>query len=342
MFEKQLPAWQDRNDLWKAERERILRNTKLTEPQKAAALAAMSPQPVRPLDPVLTSADPTIEGLVRFFARGQPAIGLFTDEGGQFIGSHAMNTENRLRTATAYSEFWDGSVFTRIRASEETLILCGRRVSAHLMAQPDVAAMMLADPLLANQGLLSRILLSAPDSIVGTRLWHESAPESDRDISTYTSHLLTLLEDPPTMRPGKINELFPRELILSPAARAQWIRFADEVERQMVAGGGYESIRGLPISSPNTLPGSPVSSPWSSGRRPRSSQPGIWKPESSLLATTRSRPCVCMASWPMTSSCSWPDGSWNGSEAGSRIESASPTSTSEARVPSVVPNEPGR
>jgi Protein of unknown function (DUF3987) len=109
--------------------------------------------------------------LTRFLARSQPSIGVFTAEGGQFIGSHSMAKEQRLRTATAYSQAWDGQAIKRIRASEDTLILIGRRVSAHIMAQPDVAALLLGDQLLVAQGLLSRILLSAPASLTGTRLW---------------------------------------------------------------------------------------------------------------------------------------------------------------------------
>jgi hypothetical protein len=241
--QKQLPAWQDRYDLWKAAREKILKG-KATHLQKQADLAALGPQPVRPLEPTVICEEPTIEGLIKELARGQPAMGLFSAEGGQFVGGHGMGPDHRLKTATAFSQLWDGETIKRIRAGEDTLVLPGRRVSLHLMAQPEVAALLLTDHLLAAQGLLSRILLAAPDSLIGTRFWRDPAPQSDVAIKAYGAQLLLLLENPPIMTSGTINELEPRALRLSPAARAQWIAFADDVERQM-AGGAYEQIRGF-------------------------------------------------------------------------------------------------
>jgi hypothetical protein len=63
-----------------------------------AALLAVGDEPRVPLTPVLTCGEPTLEGLHKLFATGHPALGLFSDEGGSFIGGHAMSDENRLRT----------------------------------------------------------------------------------------------------------------------------------------------------------------------------------------------------------------------------------------------------
>ena len=57
---------------------------------------------------------------------------------GQFIGGHAMNQDNKLKTAAALSDLWDKGLVKRLRAGDGALILPGRRVSLHLMAQPDV------------------------------------------------------------------------------------------------------------------------------------------------------------------------------------------------------------
>ena len=143
---------------------------------RRADLAALGPQPERPLEPVLICGDPTVEGLIKLLGRGQPTAGMFSAEGGQFIGGHGMAVEHKLKTASTLSELWDGRVIRRVRAGDDTLILPGRRVSAHLMAQPDVAAMLLSDPLLAEQGLLSRVEVLAPESTAGTRFWHDPAP----------------------------------------------------------------------------------------------------------------------------------------------------------------------
>ncbi len=77
-----------------------------------------------------------------------------------FIGGHGMSPDNRLRTAAGYSEMWDGHPIKRVRSLDGVSILYGRRLSMHLMVQHDAAAQFLADPLLRDQGLLSRVLVA--------------------------------------------------------------------------------------------------------------------------------------------------------------------------------------
>jgi hypothetical protein len=56
---------------------------------------------------MLTSTEPTFEGLTKQFHNHHPSLGIFASEGGQFIGGHAMYEENKLRTASGLSELWD-------------------------------------------------------------------------------------------------------------------------------------------------------------------------------------------------------------------------------------------
>ena len=93
------------------------------------------------------------------------SLGLFTAEGGQFVGGHGMSPEHRLKTAATLSSVWDGQPIKRVRAGDGVTILLGRRLAMHMMVQPDAAAVFFSDPLLRDQGLLSRVLLSAPDSM---------------------------------------------------------------------------------------------------------------------------------------------------------------------------------
>jgi hypothetical protein len=57
-----------------------------------SALDALGPEPIPPLVPMLTCPEPTYEGLCRLMAAGQPSIGIFAAEGGQFIGGTACRT----------------------------------------------------------------------------------------------------------------------------------------------------------------------------------------------------------------------------------------------------------
>jgi hypothetical protein len=75
-----------------------------------------------------------------------------------------MSDGAKLRTASGLSTLWDGESFKRVRATDAMVTMHGRRLALHLMVQPEVANIRLRDRLLADQGLLSRLLLSSPDS----------------------------------------------------------------------------------------------------------------------------------------------------------------------------------
>jgi hypothetical protein len=68
--------------------------------------------------------------------RGRPSIGLFHDDGGEFIGGHAMNSDNKLKTASGLSKLWDEGVFDRVRAGDGASKHYGKRLAMHLMIQP--------------------------------------------------------------------------------------------------------------------------------------------------------------------------------------------------------------
>jgi hypothetical protein len=175
----------------------------------------------------------------------QPSVGIFSAEGGQFIGGHGMTREAMLRTAAGLSCMWDGETIKRLRALDGATILPGRRVALHLMAQPDVAAVMLSDSLLLNQGLLSRCLVSSPEANSGKRFWHESDPASEVAIKRYSARILDMLERPLPLVEGITNELSPRVLPLAPDARKMWIAFADSIETQIAPDGALAPVRGL-------------------------------------------------------------------------------------------------
>jgi hypothetical protein len=49
-----------------------------------------------------------------------------------------------------------------LRAGDSIADLPGKRLALHLMVQPDAAAAFLSEPMLRDQGLLSRVLIAAP------------------------------------------------------------------------------------------------------------------------------------------------------------------------------------
>jgi hypothetical protein len=85
---------------WVKARESAVKQGKGNREAIRAALDKIGPPPLPPLEPMLTSTEPTYEGLCKQFATHHPGLGIFNSEGGQFIGGHGLNEENRLKTAS--------------------------------------------------------------------------------------------------------------------------------------------------------------------------------------------------------------------------------------------------
>ena len=137
------------------------------------------------------------------------SLGIFAAEESVFTGGHAMTEENRRRTAAMLSEIWDMKPIKRIRVGDGVSILDGRRLSIHIMIQPDGAADFLGSAALLDQGLLSRFLVALPESLAGTRSYRDTPSDVDRAIRSFSAHLLLILETkPPLLGPDFIeNEL---------------------------------------------------------------------------------------------------------------------------------------
>ncbi len=240
----ELLAFTNAKQVWDQERKKIVSGQKSDVAAKRKALNDLGPEPNPPLVPLLTCPEPTFEGLCRLMAEGYPSLGVFSAEGGQFIGGYGMSADQKLKTAAAMSGLWDGSPVKRVRAGE-FVILPGRRVTQHLMAQPNVAARMLSDPDLADQGLLSRVLPVAPASTAGTRFFQPAKPEGEMAIRRYEDTISQILREPPPLAEGKRNELVPRQITASPAAAKMLLQFSDHVERLTAPGGDMEPIRGM-------------------------------------------------------------------------------------------------
>jgi hypothetical protein len=244
-YDEALPSYENQKIAWEKARDHAVRKARGDRGAIKSALDTLGPAPMGPLVPILTCPEPTYEGLCKLLAVSQPSVGVFSSEGGQFIGGHGLSEDKKLLTAAGLSGLWDGEPIKRVRAGDGTSILPGRRVAMHLMAQPDVAAIMLSDRMLLGQGYLSRCLVTAPDSISGTRLWREPCTSADATIKRYGARLLELLERPLPLAEGKANDLAPRVLPLASGARKLWIAFADSVEPQIAPEGALSPVKGI-------------------------------------------------------------------------------------------------
>jgi hypothetical protein len=208
------------------------------------ALAGIVDEP-KPRKPWLVCTEPTGEGLVKSLAEGQFAQGIYSDEGGQFLGGHGMSEEAELRTIAMLSRAWQGAPLDRVRATDsEHVILYGRRLSMHLLAQPEVAARLLGSQLYRSQGFLARWLIAAPASLAGTRIHNPEspAPYDDARLQAFYRAVTQLIGQRP-LEDHEVGGLNPPCIALSPEARQLLARAYDELERAQGAGEDLEQVR---------------------------------------------------------------------------------------------------
>ena len=228
--------------VWQAQCTQIERS-KMERAEREAKLHALGPEPVAPARPYLTIGEGTAEGLAKLMPELPGALGIFSAEGGQFLNGHGFSAEAKLRTAAAFTTLWDGKDLRSVRAGDGMRSLPGRRVAFHLMIQPDAAKAVLSDPVLRDQGFLSRILAAAPDSLAGARMWKEPAEGLEPALKRYTARMLAIFEEPQLATNPQGNELTPRPLGLSPGARVLWIAFHDAIERDMSGDGRFAELQ---------------------------------------------------------------------------------------------------
>lgn len=239
-------SWANAQALWKGERDRILAEAKKGKGEKRVAaqadLEALGAGPVAPPSADRIVTEPTVEGLTKLFATGQPSLGLFSDEGGQFLGGYAMNRDNRLKTLTALNDLWQGKEIRRTRSGDGHTTLYGRRLAIHLMVQPAVARGFMADPLASDTGFFPRFLMCEPPSAIGTRK-QANARRDDGAFASFASRQRAILATPMPMD-AETRELQPRRLALAPDARALLAGFSDAVEAAQAPGGDLAHITG--------------------------------------------------------------------------------------------------
>ncbi|MFZ5635572.1 MAG: DUF3987 domain-containing protein [Pseudomonadota bacterium] len=238
-FARDLAAYDSEAGAYKAAVRRI--ENKGEPAEVRAARQELGPAPLRPLEPWLLLNEPTLEGLQRLYQRGRPSIGLFNDDGGDFIHGHAMGNDNRAKSIAGLSRLWDCGEFSRSRGGDGTSKWYGRRLAMHVMIQPVIAEQVLSDRLLTEQGFLARCLLSWPESTIGTREYVAEDLGDDPAMRRYAERMRALLCMPAVTRPASRNELTPRTLVLVPDAKAYWIEVANSIERDM--RGDFQGIR---------------------------------------------------------------------------------------------------
>ena len=215
------------------QREAIEQHNRLDKKSKETA--------TMPRESVFLASDPTVEGLCKLLHNGLPSIGVFSAEGGRFLGGHGMSDETALRTAAGLSLFWDGAPVDRVRSGDGASKLFGRRVALHLMAQPRAAFTWLSNPVLRDQGLFSRCLVAYPASTAGTRMFRNEKAEDTTAAAAYVERMTQLLSGKWPI--NEFHELQPQHMGIAGPARTLWVDMHNQFERGIA--GDLKPIRGL-------------------------------------------------------------------------------------------------
>ncbi|GLT00109.1 hypothetical protein GCM10007897_14930 [Sphingobium jiangsuense] len=216
------------------------------------ALLDLGPRPSDPMTPVMTVRVGTTQGLIKQFETARPSLGLMSDEGGSWLGGYGLSEDNRLFTVSTLSDLWDGKPVQRLTGSEGVTSLYGRRLTFHMMIQPVLAGRLLGDIEFKGQGFLSRLLVTQPISLAGTRFVDPTAPVDPtiaEDIAAFNQRLANVIRAPLPIDQDT-RALRPKRLPLSHNAQQLWWSFANEMEERIADGKDLEDVRGFATKLP--------------------------------------------------------------------------------------------
>src|SRR5262249_25115652 len=191
----------------------------LSEDQFKARVAALGPAPEQPQDPTFLFDNPTWPGMIKKLRHNVRDVGLFSDEGGKYLGGFSMKDEQRLATTANMNAAWDAKPVQRILAREEPFTLHGVRLAMHLMVQPSIANATLGDETIQVKGFLARFLVTAPDMRETPRSWTVAERWTQPSLDEYYKVINEILAIPVTT--NEYGEPQRRTLYLSTEAFEQ-------------------------------------------------------------------------------------------------------------------------
>lgn len=214
---------------------------KSTESQDKALLELEMSRPIEPKVPRLLFADVTPEALAYALAKKWPSAGVVSSEAGIVLGSHGMGKDSAMRNLALLNQLWDGSSVTIDRRTSESFTVSGSRLTVALQIQEAALRAFFDNTggLARGTGFLARFLMAWPESTQGSRLFTE-APQGWPSLDAFNLRIAEILE---ANVPFEGEGLSPVLMPMSEGAKAAWIKFHDEVEVELLAGGELFDIR---------------------------------------------------------------------------------------------------
>lgn len=203
-------------------------------------LKAMEPIPVRV--PRLIYGDSTPEQLGYSLAKCWPSGGVLSSEAGIVFGGSGMSGDSAMRNMALLNVLWEGGTHTIDRRTSESYKVEGARLTMGLAVQSDTVRAFFdnSKQLARGTGFAARFLIAWPDSTQGTRLFKEP-PKSFPKLSAFNQRINQLLDKIPMLT--DTGGLEPITLDFTTEAKALWIDFHNQVEKELRAGGDMVDAR---------------------------------------------------------------------------------------------------
>lgn len=194
-----------------------------------------------PPDTTTIYSDVTFERIAGDLIAGKPVVFWDTDEGGQMLGGASLKADTRVATIGGMTKLLDNGSVSRMRSrgnAEVSGSAFNRRFTIHLMAQEIAVQEALRDPLLRGQGFLPRFLLTAPESLKGTRTltWEEYQKQQQRGnedhrLKRYWARASEIMETKEYIDPDT-SEVAPPMYELTREADRLWWEFFNATEKE--------------------------------------------------------------------------------------------------------------
>ena len=214
-------------------------NSDIGAENELRSLEVKAPKP--PLFPQIVYSDATPEALGIGLAEKWPSAGVISAEAGIVFGSHGMGKDSVMRNLALLNTLWDGKTFKVDRTVAKSYILEGARLSMGLAVQAGTVRAFFENckGLARDTGFAARFLIAWPESTQGTRFYIEP-PTGWPCLAAFHRRIDAMLSQTPQIEG---NGLVLPMLELSPEAKAKWIKFHDDVERELAPNGEMTETR---------------------------------------------------------------------------------------------------
>jgi hypothetical protein len=181
------------------------------------------------INPSILVQDTTAASLLCDLPKSRGYMGLCLDEASVFLGSYAMQRDNFLAMIGLFSKLHDGSPIAVNRKGSGNALIDMKRFSVLLASPMRPFISLLGNPMVREQGFISRALINAPSSERRPKASPEERAAARETLKSYDEFITKALSRDLPLAPGTINDLDPPLLTLTLEAEAVIDAFCEEI-----------------------------------------------------------------------------------------------------------------